>query len=76
MSLSIGLWTVLAAKPTGRLDCRCVCGTIIVEVALAALDESSACRCCGHRPLATRQRNALRAEPAQQHPFDFGGGQS
>jgi hypothetical protein len=74
MSLSFGLWTVLGTEPTGRITCRCVCGAI-VEADLAALDESSTCCFCGHRPLATRQHD-LRAEQARQLPFDFGGGQS
>jgi hypothetical protein len=70
MSLYFGLWTVIARDPTGKWVCRCVCGAVL-EVEVAAPDDSLVCGSCGYRPFPLRQ-----AEEAQQFTFGFGGGQS
>jgi len=71
MSLWFGLWEVIARDRSRKLwVCRCRCGAVL-EVEPAALDESSVCGSCGHRPLITRHQEEQRAEQARQFTFGW-----
>jgi hypothetical protein len=77
MSLWMGSWEVIATDQAGKFTCRCVCGAEVV-VERGALEESSFCPSCHHRPLVTQyqQDERVRAEQTRQFNFDFGRRQS